>query len=96
MTVVTGLVGTAIGGGLLDFISRRHRKAPLLKRTPLATTCLAVVTAFSLGGGIICAGCFFLDGANQRLQFLAALAAGELLLLATTSPTNGIFLWYSV
>ncbi|EKX35342.1 hypothetical protein GUITHDRAFT_59841, partial [Guillardia theta CCMP2712] len=83
ITVCMGLLGTAIGGVLLDTLTRRMG-------SDVATASLLLV------GGLTALSIPFLVGAfllSSRSLFYMGMIFGELLLFATTSPVNGVFLW---
>ena len=81
---VTGLVGTIGGGLLLDVVAR------VLKReTQEAALLLSVVlmcVAWPLTVMAFCAPTYH--------QFLVYMFLGQLVAFATTSPVNGVLLWY--
>lgn len=79
ITVLTGVLGTVIGGVVLDRMGSSIPNACRL--------CAASVTI----GGIFCALSFAVS--RSLLQFAPLFAAGELGLFAIQAPSNAIVLW---
>eukprot|EP00960_Hanusia_phi_P002414 69941-Hanusia_phi.AAC.1 len=83
ITVCMGLLGTAIGGVLLDTLTRRMGSDVATASLMLVSGLTALAIPFLLAAFLL----------PSRLMFYVGMIVGELLLFATTSPVNGVFLW---
>jgi MFS transporter, Spinster family, sphingosine-1-phosphate transporter len=90
VTAGTGLVGTAIGGLILDRLIKRDAIAPAdgsLSKS--GKTMLILFFSMCIGSPLLF--CAFLMKSFSMM--IALLAVGELFLFITTAPSNAVLLW---
>lgn len=96
VTVVTGIVGTAAGGMLMEFLSRRLASKKALTNFP--DDCIRVLAGVLICAVLVFSGMLFTFPAvfsPNVYIFLLFFAVGTLLLFSTTAPVN-IAIMYSV
>lgn len=96
VTVITGIVGTAAGGMLMEFLSRRLASRKALANFP--DDCIRVLTGVLICAVLVFSGMLFTFPAvfsPNVYIFLLFFAVGTLLLFSTTAPVN-IAIMYSV